>query len=136
MAPVVLDASVFISACSPTESHHAVARALLDAQPEARAFLVPAIFRLEVLAGLARRGESAAYLETIDALITGPRYYACPLDGDLLERAVRIACKAGLRAYDAVYAALAESRAATLLTLDSDVAARLSQALPAVATRP
>lgn len=44
----VLDASVFIGACSPAEAHHDLARAMFDSVPAASPFLVPALFRIEV----------------------------------------------------------------------------------------
>ncbi len=123
MTPV-LDASVFIAAISPTERHHPQARLLLESHPETEPFLVPELFRVEVIAGLSRRGEPAELLDTVDAVIRGPRFFACPLDAELIQRAVDVARIAHLRAYDAVYVALALLRGQPLLTLDAEVAER------------
>jgi predicted nucleic acid-binding protein len=132
MRRAVLDASVFIGACSPAEAHHAEARAMLDGIPGNVPFLVPALFRVEVLAALARRREDAFFLDTVDALITGPRFHPCPIDDALVQRSVEVARRAGCRAYDAVYGALALSRGAILLTLDGELRRLLSDAYPGV----
>jgi len=131
----VLDASVFVAACSPSEVRHDAARTMIDAHPENRPFLVPAIFRVEVMSALARRGEGDVLLDTVDALITGPRFHVCALDEALLMRSVEVARTARVRAYDAVYAALALSRDAVLLTLDEDLRRRLSEVHPEALVR-
>ncbi len=123
MSPV-LDASVFIAAISPAERHHYRARRLFDSHPDTEQFLVPELFRVEVIAGLSRRGELADLLDTVDAVIRGPRFHARPLDGELLERAVHVARVARLRAYDAVYVALALMWNEPILTLDAEVVER------------
>jgi predicted nucleic acid-binding protein len=126
----ILDASVFIAAISPSERHHRHARLLFDSHPDSAQFLVPDLFRVEVIAGLARRGEPTELLDTVDALVRGPRFYACPLDEDLLGEAVRVARLARLRAYDAVYVALALARGEPLFTLDGEVASRCQVSFP------
>ena len=123
MSPV-LDASVFIAAISPVERHHQRARRLFDSHPDTEQFLVPELFRVEVIAGLSRRGEPADLLDAVDAVIRGPRFHARPLDGELLERAVQVARIARLRAYDAVYVALALISDEPILTLDGEVVER------------
>lgn len=130
MSDVVLDAAVFLAAISPSEIHHAVARDLYDTAPEDRPFLVPSLFRTEVLAALARRRESDELLDTVEVLISGPRFHAVPIDTSLIERASEVARAARLRAYDAIYAALALERDAALLTLDAEVSTRLSEVYP------
>lgn len=123
MSPV-LDASAFIAAISPAERHHHRARRLFDSHPDTQPFLVPELFRVEVIAGLSRRGEPSDLLDTVDAVIRGPRFHARPLDGELLERAVHVARVARLRAYDAVYIALALRWNEPILTLDGEVVER------------
>ncbi len=125
MTPV-LDASVFIAAISPAERHHGRARRLFDSHPDTEPFLVPDLFRVEVVAGLTRRGEPAAFVDTVDAVIRGPRFHSRPLDGVLLDRTVLVARTARLRAYDAVYVALALLADAPILTLDEEVVQRSS----------
>ena len=130
MSEVVLDASVLVAALSPAEIHHAEARLLFAAMPEHHAYLVPSIFRLEVLAAMARRGESDEVLDTVDALVSGPRFYARPIGGEIVERATLVARRARLRAYDAIYVALALERRAALVTLVADVVQRLAVSFP------
>ena len=123
MSPV-LGASAFIAAISPTERHHHKARRLFDSHPDTEQLLVPELFRVEVIAGLSRRGEPADLLDLVDAVIRGPRFQVRSLDGELLDRAVHVARVARLRAYDAVYVALALSCGEPILTLDGEVAER------------
>ncbi len=59
-----------------------------------------------------------------------PRFYACVFDEALLQEAVRVARIARLRAYDAVYVALALTRAEPLLTLDGEVVSRSTTCFP------
>jgi predicted nucleic acid-binding protein len=132
VSEAVLDASVFVAAISPREIHHAAARALYDSHAADRAFLVPALFRVEVLAALARRNEPDELLDTVDVLVSGPRFHAVTLDASLVERATQVARAARLRAYDAVYVALALNRHAALLTLDSEVRSKVAASFPHV----
>ena len=129
MTPI-LDASVFIAAISPSERHHRQARLLFESHPDTAQFLVPELFRVEVIAGLARRGEPIELLDAVDALVRGPRFYACRLDEDLHEEAVRVARLARLRAYDAMYVALALRRREPLFTLDGEVVSRCLVSFP------
>ncbi len=129
MTPI-LDASVFVAAISPSERQHRQARLLFESHPDSAQFLVPELFRVEVIAGLARRGEPTELLDAVDALVRGPRFYAFRLDEDLLGEAVRVARLARLRAYDAVYVALALGRGEPLFTLDGEVASRCLVSFP------
>ena len=130
MKDTVLDASVFVASISPTEVHHATALRLMGQMPETRAFLVPALFRVEVIAALARRGATREYLDLLDALVTGRKFLSISLDDRLLAKAAEVARTARLRAYDAVYVALAMVSDAELLTLDSEVRDRIVAAYP------
>ncbi|MBM4245706.1 MAG: type II toxin-antitoxin system VapC family toxin [Deltaproteobacteria bacterium] len=132
MSYAVLDASVFVAAVSPSEIHHVAARHLYDAYAADRAFLVPSLFRVEVLAALARRGEPDEVLDTVDLLVSGPRFHGVPVDSPLIERSAQVARVARLRAYDAVYVALALNTGAALLTLDSDVRATVAEVFPSL----
>lgn len=129
-AELILDASLFLAAISPGELHHAPARALYDAAPDTQPFLVPSLFRLEVLAALARRRESTELLDAVDAMVSGPRFHSVTLEAPLLERSAAVARAARLRAYDAVYAALALESGGALLTLDRELCSKLDGAFP------
>lgn len=132
---IVLDASVFVATLSPVERHHAVAMALYALRPPDESFLVPGVFRLEILAALTRKGAPEALIDTADAQVRGPAFRSVPVSGALLDDAGTLARATGLRAYDALYAALAWRREATLLTLDQDVLRRLSDRDPALDVR-
>lgn len=129
MTPV-LDASVFVAAISPTERQHRTARQLFDSHPDSAPYLVPELFRVEVLAALARRDEPPELLDTVDAIVRSPRFHGCPLDEALLAMAVQVARTARLRAYDAVYVALALTHREPLFTLDLDVGLRSKASFP------
>ena len=134
MTPV-LDASVFVAAVSPAERHHARARELYDSHADDMPYLVPSLFRVEVLAALSRRGESPDLLDLVDAIVRGPRFIACPVAPALVERAAQVAREARLRAYDALYVALALSSESPLFTLDVELRARVESAYPEVVVR-
>lgn len=131
----VLDASVFVAAISPSERHHAQARALFDSHPDTLPYLVPALFRVEVIAALSRRGESSELLDTVDALVRGPRFFTCQVDAHTLDQATKVARQARLRAYDAVYVALAMITESPLYTMDNEVCTRIETGLPEVVVR-
>ncbi|MCK6507929.1 type II toxin-antitoxin system VapC family toxin [Myxococcota bacterium] len=124
-----------MAAVSPSERHHARAVALFESLPERVPFLVPAVFRVEVIAALARRGEAPELLDVVDALLRGPRFFSCAVDERLIETATEVARRAGLRAYDAIYVALALIRGAPLFTLDADLADRVATTFPTVQVR-
>lgn len=132
MTPV-LDASVFVAAISPAERHHRQARLLFDRHADSAPYLVPELFRVEVISALARRGEPPELLDTADAIVRSPRFHSCPLDERLIEEAVHVARVARIRAYDAVYVALALNRGEPLLTLDGEVGSRSLSAFPDLA---
>lgn len=127
MTSSVLDASVYISLISPSEVHHEHAVRLVNSIPDQEPFLVPSLFRVEVIAALARRGESAELLDTVAVLISGPRFHSVPVDASLIAQAMVVARAARLRAYDSVYVALALKEGATLLTYDLEVRDRASK---------
>ncbi len=136
MSRAVLDASVFVAAISPREIHHLAARDLYSAYAADRAFLVPSLFRLEVLAALSRRGEPDEVIDIVDLLVSGPRFHSIPIDGSLIERSAQVARAGRLRAYDAVYVALALNADAAFLTLDSDVRAKAAEVFPSLSFDP
>ncbi|MEP6651955.1 MAG: type II toxin-antitoxin system VapC family toxin [Myxococcales bacterium] len=130
MTEVVLDASVFVAAISPNEIHHMAAAALYRSHPQDLPFWVPGLFRVEVLSALARRKEPDALLDTVDVLVTGPRFHSVAIDAALIARAAQVARIARVRAYDAIYVALALDHGATLFTLDRDIGERVRALYP------
>jgi predicted nucleic acid-binding protein len=128
MTELVLDASVFVAAISPSEVRHRAARALYASSREDQAFLVPSLFRVEVLAALARRNEPSEVLDLVEVL--GPRFHSVAIDEALVDEAARVVRAARVGANDALYAALALSRSAALLTLDVERRSKISAAFP------
>jgi predicted nucleic acid-binding protein len=127
--PSVLDASVFVAAMSPYEVHHARAKELWLSPQR---FLVPALFRVEVLAAMTRRGEPPAVVDAIAALARSHRFTVVPVDDALVDRACLIAKTAKIRGYDAIYAATESLHDAPLLTFDQELGARLQASWPSV----
>lgn len=107
---VVLDASVFVSAMSPSERQHAQALTLMQRVPEAEPFVVPSVFRLEVVAAFARRRATLELLDLVDARVRGPRFRVVPVDDAVVALAVEVARTARLRGYDSLYAGFATQR--------------------------
>ena len=122
----VLDASVAVAAVRPSEPHHRAARirlaALFTGQDQ---IVVPAIFDAEVTSALVRGGAppelAAAYLDTDLAsrrLVTmGPR---------AARGIVAVVRTTKLRAADAAYVWVASSRGLVLVTLDEEIARKIS----------
>ena len=129
MTRFVLDASVFVAALVPSEIHHATALGVITAGAPRQAFVVPSIFELEVVAALARRGAPDAVIEGARAAIGTGQFEIRPFDG-LLDQAIAVASTARLRAYDAVYCALALATGLPFATLDVELAQRFVKHYP------
>jgi len=122
---LVLDASVVVASERPTEPAHLRSRARFDLVLRGDDdIVVPAIFGIEVVSALARRGHDAAAAERLVAalatdpaqtLVLGPRRSAS---------IARFAARYRLRAADACYAWIAFRRGLALVTLDDEVLRR------------
>jgi predicted nucleic acid-binding protein len=120
----VLDAAVAVAALRTGEPHHADAlRCCMPIFTGSDEIVVPAIFDVEVVSALVRRGAALAGVErffeahfaTRQLVTIGPR----------AARAARlVAAKTRLRAADALYVWLAARDGLPLVTLDADVLAR------------
>jgi len=122
----VLDASVAVAAVRPSEPHHAAARDRLAALFTGRdEIVVPAIFDAEVTSALVRSGGSpghaATFLESDLAsrrvVTIGPR---------AVRGIVAVVKTTKLRAADAAYVWTASSRGLVLVTLDQEIAQKVS----------
>jgi predicted nucleic acid-binding protein len=82
---------------------------------------------MEVAAALARREAPAAVVTRCEADLAGSKFVCYDVTPSLIDRAVTVAKAARLRAYDALYVALALQENARLATLDDEVRARLQQ---------
>jgi predicted nucleic acid-binding protein len=119
-APLTIDANVYVSAVTPSESAHASCLELLRLVHQARRLIVtPILVRPEVAAALSQQGrrpaDALAYAESI---LRGAYVTPAPLGSRLAESAARIAVEHRLRGADAVYAAVALRYDAVLVTND------------------
>ncbi len=121
---ICLDASVAVAAVRPRERHHATARVRVDrVLAGTDEIIVPAIFQVEVASALARVGVDAKVVNTyVDALLAAAEVVTI---GPKRAPSIQIvAMTTKLRAADAIYAWVARSAAAPLVTLDEEVLAR------------
>ena len=118
----VVDASVLVAATRPSEKFHAGAQVCLQTLMTAGAvILVPTIALAELAAAISRGGADADLAEEIvDAYRRGPNIELIPVDKALGDIAAIIAAHQRIRGCDAVYVALAQDRAAVLITLDNE----------------
>lgn len=103
---------------------------MFEAFPGDERLVVPSVFRIEVIAALARRGESREVVDAVDALVQSPKFEKVPIEPALIELAVHVARTAKVRGYDALYAAVALERRTALLTLDDEVRKRMRRIFP------
>jgi predicted nucleic acid-binding protein len=129
-APVVVDASVWVSFFVTTDSTHAASVTWLERHTAAGGMVVaPSILLIEVAAAISRRlgpagGGPAMALAAVSAIGRLPLTRIVPMDPDLVEEATELAAGHGLRGADAIYVATARRLAIRLLTWDADQLAR------------
>jgi predicted nucleic acid-binding protein len=120
----VIDASVWVSALSQREPHHAASRRWLEAQPD---LTTPVLALAETAGAVARRTGSAddgrLALRTV---LATPGLRLVPIDRGIGEEAAELAAAHRLRGADAVYVAVARLLALPLATLDRELEARAS----------
>jgi len=127
-----VDASVFVSAFTPSEPAHGASKDfLLQLRQSSAPLIVPTLVIVEIAAAIGR-GQSKPELGTAFAMEVSrfPHTTFIPLDDDLAEEAAEIAAVHRLRGSDAVYVAVAQRFAATLVTLDSEQAQRAQFLVP------
>jgi predicted nucleic acid-binding protein len=131
---VTLDASVAVSAFSPTEAGSEDCHRLLQLLRRSQTtIVVPTLIRPEIAAAFRRStgdpGRAKAIAESFAAL---PGVIFQDLDERMASAAVEIAVATGLRGADAVYAATARHFDATLVTLDEEQRTRLPAGMTAL----
>ncbi len=124
---VTLDASVAVSAFSPTEASSEDCCRLLELlRRNQTVIVVPTLIRPELAAAIRRSTGDASKAEALEeAFAKLPGVIFQDLDERMAAAAVEIAAAAGLRGADAVYAATARHFDATLVTLDEEQRTRL-----------
>jgi predicted nucleic acid-binding protein len=131
ISPVTVDASVFVSAFTPTETAHQASKAfMLSIRQQAAPIIVPVLVLPEISAALAR-GQNKPDLGKafVQELKNFPNTTFIDLDSSLADLAVEVAANHRLRGSDAVYAAVALRFGTQLITLDREQLERLPKVL-------
>jgi predicted nucleic acid-binding protein len=127
--PVTIDASVFVSAFTPSEKAHQASKAFLREVHEAGVpIIIPTIIIPEIAAAIGR-GQGKPDLGYSFAIEVSqfPNVTLINLDESLAETAAGIAANHRLRGSDAVYAAVATRFATELVTLDTEQLQRVKK---------
>jgi predicted nucleic acid-binding protein len=126
-----IDTSVFINAVEPHEQDHAASRQLLGLlRARQIAVIVPTLVIVEV-AGTVSRLRDAARAQRLTEILTRLRMVTfVPLDDALARQAAALAATHRLRGADAVYAAVAQQYATTLISRDREHLTRLLGIVP------
>lgn len=120
--PVTVDASVFVSAFTPSEPAHAASHSFLRHITEhGHPIFLPTLAIVEIAAAIGRGQDQpelgSAFASEVSQL---PQVTLIGLDASLAQEAADIAARHRLRGSDAVYAAVARRFATTLVTLDRE----------------
>jgi len=130
--PVTIDASVFVSAFTPSEKAHLPCKALLhEVRQSGAPIILPTLAIVEIAAAIGR-GQGKPDLGYAFALEVShfPELTLVNLDTRLAQTAAEIAARHCLRGSDAVYIAVARRFAATLVTLDAEQRERAAAIVP------
>lgn len=136
-SPVTIDASVFVSAFTPSEiAHQASKKFMAGIRDQSLPIIVPILVLPEISAAFSR-GQSKPELGMafVKELQNFPNTTFINVDKTLANLAVEIAANHRLRGSDAVYAAVALRFGTELITLDKEQLARLPKLLPVRAPR-
>lgn len=128
---LMIDASVWVNADSPSEAHSAESRAFLDQVARTGStVVVPNLLGVEVAAAISRSRKNAALaLEYAEKLAALQFVRWIPLDTGIAAFASVLAAEHRLRGADAVYAAVAISHGCRLVSLDEEHLTRLTSVL-------
>lgn len=121
-----IDVSVIISALRPQEPYSENSRAFLDRARENQSkIFLPEIALTEIASGLYRATKNANFIsEIISSLRSTPAFYFVAVDSKIVNQAVNVILKTGLRSLDALYIALAIEYNLVLITLDKEQASK------------
>lgn len=121
-----IDASIFVATARVPEAHHAASIEFLrQVEGQAVRLFCPTLVLAECAAAIARQTDKPILAEKIVVLIEHlPNLLLVPLDASLAHGAAQIAITQRLRGADAIYAAVAETFDATLITWDAEMLQR------------
>lgn len=130
-SPVTIDASVIVSAFTPTEPAHAESKAfMMEVRKQGIPIIVPTLLLPEISAALSRgQGKPELGIEFVRVLKNFPNTTFVDLNSSLADAAVEITTKHRLRGSDSVYAAVALRFGTELITLDREQLERLPRVL-------
>jgi predicted nucleic acid-binding protein len=129
--PVTIDASVFVSAFTPSEPEHPASKALMrNVQETKTAIIVPTLVIPEIAAAISRgQGKPDLGYSFAQEVSQLPNVTLVSLDEGLADIASEIAARYRLRGSDAVYAAVARRYSTELVTLDREHLERLDKVI-------
>ena len=130
-SPVTIDASVFVSAFTPTEPAHQASKSfMLIVRNQSIPIIVPVLVLPEISAALSRgQGKPALGKAFVQELRNCPNTTFIDVYETVANLAVDIAANHRLRGSDAVYAAVALRFGTELVTLDREQLGRLPKVL-------
>jgi len=130
-SPVTIDASVFVSAFTPTEPAHQASKAfMLGVREQSIPIIVPVLVLPEISAALScGQGKPELGLSFVQELRNFPNTTFIDVDESVANLAVDVAANNRLRGSDAVYAAVALRFGTELITLDKEQLDRLPKVL-------
>ena len=131
ISPVTIDASVFVSAFTPSEPAHQASKAfMMNIRQQAVPIIVPVLVLPEISAAFARgQNNPDLGMAFVQELKNLPGTTFIDLDSNLADLAVEVAAKHRLRGSDSVYAAVALRFGTELVTLDREQLERLPKVL-------
>ena len=128
-SPVTIDASVFVSAFTPTEPAHQASKTfMLSVRKQSLPIIVPILVLPEISAALSRgQGKPELGKAFVEELRSFPNTIFVDVDEIVATLAVDIAANNRLRGSDAIYAAVALRFGTELITLDNEQLEQLSK---------
>ena len=132
MKPLVIDASVWVSAADPGESSSGPSQTFLSlVAVQGRPVALPDLAELEIACALSRRLRSPRQGRDLARRASDyPLVTTHPLSRSLLGRSVSVGTRRLLRSGDAIYAALAEVVGGDLVSWDRELVERAGAVTP------
>jgi predicted nucleic acid-binding protein len=130
-SPVTIDASVFVSAFTPTEPAYQASKSfMLNVREQSILIIVPVLVLPEISAALSRgQGKPELGKPFVQELRNFPSTTFIDIDEPVANLAVEVAANHRLRGSDAIYAAVALRFGTELITLDKEQLDRLPKVL-------